>query len=358
VALIGLVSALAVLTHYLMSALPLALGIYLVVSQEDRKRALLAFLAGFLLPLLPWMGWTFHTVGSPFFSLFGYELLAHTRTYPGEMIWRLGTAPPPPFAFLFQHPLDLPHKFLVGLNQFYDTTLDLVNPVVGFLFVGALLSGFAPGPALGGLKVAGSSLLLGVGLSCLFRPEPGLLLAWAPLLAVGAAAALTAWTRRGLESGEWDRFPRWREWLGGMIHLGVILLVGFPLFFFLLISRPGPGPQLAQWAVPVAEQVAAGGVVMTDQPFLVAWYADRPAVWLLQQEEDWERLERTMEAVDALYLTAAWQQIPAPERGRWWYWLASPQGAYRDFAPAPRQWPQGVLRVRDQPEAPPEHGGS
>jgi hypothetical protein len=197
-----------------------------------------------------------------------------------------------------------------------------------------------------------------VGLSCLFRPEPGLLLAWAPLLAVGAAAALTAWTRRGLESGEWDRFPRWRERLGGTIHLGAVLLVGFPLFFFLLISRPGPDPQGELGAAPVQAQVAEEGVVMTDQPFLVAWYADRPAVWLLQQEEDWARLERTMGSVDALYLTAAWQQVPAPERGRWWYWLASPQGAYRGFAPVARPWPQGVLRLRARPEAPPENGGS
>jgi len=64
--LLGIVGAALTLTHYLMGTVALVLGVYVLVSQPRKGRALGWFALGFLLPLLPWMGRNFHLVGSPF----------------------------------------------------------------------------------------------------------------------------------------------------------------------------------------------------------------------------------------------------------------------------------------------------
>ena len=349
-ALVGLVGALATLTHYLLIAVPLTLGGYLWISQRSRKVALLAFLGGFLGPLFLWVGFYSVTMGSPFAGLFWYELLAHTRTYPGDSVWRLAVLPLSPFHFLFTQPGDLLHKMVVGLSQFEMATLGLLNRVVAFLFLVAL-----PSPQenlywrpLKGVVMVG--MVLEVVLSCFFRPEPELLLAWAPLLALLAAAFLTDWAQRNIADLEWGRFlfPSWR--MQSALYLGVVMLAFFPFFCNLTIFRSQVNRSLLQKVVSVLQQTSEDAVVMTDQPFPVAWWGERKAVWLLQQEEDWERLERTAGPVDAVYITPALDRMLPTERGEWWFWLSSPKGNYRDFELVTAAETFGVLRLRAQSE--------
>jgi hypothetical protein len=372
---VGIACALAALTHYLLITVAFAVGLYLVVSPPRKGRALAWFMLGFLLPLLPWMVRSLRLVGSPFFSLFWYEVLANTRTYPGESVWRTATPPLPLVLFPFQHPLDLLRKILVGLDQFWGAALNLVNPVIGFLFLAVLL-GKTESPWVRRLLTvaAGSLALSGVG-SCLLRPEPVLLLAWEPLLAILGTAYLREWipqqvgslsfggqtlTLPGFRLFRRKPGPRYRlalrrltiptSWTRAAAYLAVVGLAAFPLFFFVAVSRPGPNPRLREQIEPLRALLPAEATVMTDQPALVAWYAHRRAVWLCQREEDWVSLERNVGPVDAAYVTPAMTQMAPPERGDWWFWLASPQGTVRGLVPATPGPPIGVLRVRRKDE--------
>jgi hypothetical protein len=369
-ALVGAVCALVVLTHYLLVAVALAVGVYLVFSQPRRGRALAWFLAGFLLLLLPWMIRSFCLVGSPFFSLFWYEMLANTVTYPGESLWRTATLPPSPVFFLFQHPLEVARKVLTGLNQFWEATPGVVNPVIGFLFLASLFHGTNRFPVSGLRGLVAGSLILGVVGSCLLRPEPALLLAWSPLFAIFGAGYLSEQIALRFSSGVWDsddedfsaedtpsgRPPanRWST-IAGLAALG---LVAFPFFFFMVMSRPGPEPRVGPPVGTLQTLLPPATTVMTDQPAAVAWYADRRAVWLCQRLEDWAGLESLPRPVDAVYVTPALDRMAEDERGAWWFWLRSPQGAFRDFVPANSGAAPGVLRVRTPPETPAEPGGN
>jgi 4-amino-4-deoxy-L-arabinose transferase-like glycosyltransferase len=369
--LVGLACALAALTHYLLLTVPLALGVYLLASQPQKKRVLAWFGIGFLLPLLPWMVRNFRVAGSPVFSLFWYEVLANTRTYPGESVWRTAAPPLSPVFFIAQHPGEIVRKILIGLTQFGETTLNLVHPVVGFLFLAALLVEKEDSRVRGLLAVVGGSLVLGVAGSCLLRPEPALLLAWEPLLIIAGTACLVHWISERVEgisfqgltitlpgsrlSGEGKsrerrvslgRLTVSSRWSQTLAYLLVMGLVGFPLFFFLVVSRPGPDPRMREQIETLRLLVPEGATVMTDQPALVAWYADRRAVWLCQREEDWLGLERTVGPVDATYLTPGIAQMAPAEQGDWWFWLTSPRGVYQGLAPAERRPPTGVLKVR------------
>jgi hypothetical protein len=419
--LVGLACALATLTHYLLLTVALVLGMYLLASQQAKDegrgtrdegrgtrdegrgtfvvppsgsrdaltgtlrtpspatgrkgRALVWFMVGFLLPLLPWMVRNWWVAGSPVFSLFWYEAVANTRTYPGESVWRMAVPPLSPGSFIMQHPTEIARKILSSLDQFRGAALDLVDPVLGFLFLAALLSKTENSRERWLRAVVAGSLALYAAGSCLFRAEPGLLLAWEPWIAILGAAYLREWIPQGIGflsfGGQTLTLPRFRlfrrkpgpryrlalrrlmipvSWTHAAAYLAVVGLVAFPLFLFVAVSRPGPNPRLREQIEPLRDLLPSEATVMTDQPALVAWYAHRRAVWLCQREEDWISLERSVGLVDAAYVTPMMAQMAPPERGDWWFWLASPQGTVRGLVPATPGPPLGVLRVRRMDE--------
>jgi hypothetical protein len=263
--------------------------------------------------------------------------------------------------FISQHPLEILRKVLTNLTQFREAALDLVDPVIGLLFLMALLSQ-AESPGVAWLRaVVASSLGLFLAGSCLLQPDPLFLLAWEPLLAIIGAAHLSEWISErfpliDLENGDLQAGgtfldqPKISQWGRAGAYLVVVGLVIYPLFFFLAISRPGPAPLARGQVEPLKVLLPPQATVMTDQPALVAWYADRRAVWLCQRAEDWAGMERNVGPVDATYLTPAINQIDPEEQSDWWFWLASPEGIYRGLAPAKKRPPVGMLRVRRRDE--------
>jgi hypothetical protein len=292
------------------------------------------------------MGRSVLLTGSPM-GLYGYEVLAHTDTYPGETVWRTASLPPSPPYFLVRHPVQIVRKGLFGFQQFWTAVPGLLNPVIGFLFLAALL-GKTEYPLWRRLwGVVGVSLAgCGAG-SCLFRPEPGLFLAWEPLLAIIAADYLGGWIseRFGLEPSEAGEVPVPRPWIS-LAYVAAVGLVAFPLFFFVTLERREPPPPAPGRVAPLPRLLSEQATILTDQPAWVAWYADRRAVWLFQHEEEWHRLELSVGPMDATYVTQGVAQIPAEERSGWWGWLAAPRGLYGPLIPVEPAPPQAVLRVR------------
>jgi 4-amino-4-deoxy-L-arabinose transferase-like glycosyltransferase len=355
----GAACGLAAMSHYLLFFLAPAVGVYLVVSRRRKERALLLFGLGFLVVLLPWMLRNFHWGRNPLFSLYWYEALAGTASYPGDSVWRSMTATTMgPLEFVFLHPIQVARKAMGGLVRFWQESLQVVDPVVAFLFVAALVGARTAPRWRGWFLSVSAGALLCVGSSILLRVEPEILLAWTPLLAIAAAAHLVGWLTEALERTSIRRlwrnpviqvfFQRSRRVRGGVrfvASLAVLMAVGFPLFHYLWIFRVEPYG-MTQDAAVLRQQVPEQGTVMTDQPAFVAWYGQRRAVWLCSDETVWDAIVDRGGAIDATYVTPAVTGLLNAERGGWWWWITSPRGVYRDLAPVDPMPPRGVLRVR------------
>jgi len=287
------------------------------------------------------------STGSPFFSLFWYEALAGTRTYPGESVWRaLGTAPPAPFAFVVGHPAEVVRKVAVGVVRFREEALNTVDPVVGFLFLAALLSGQEGWKWRRLLASIAGGLLLFAALSCVLRADPSLLLAWAPLLAIIAAGRCTAWLHANVSRVALRQFTVRRAWLLRGAYAALLATAVAPLVVFLGFPPPRDPVDREARLAPVRRLLPPDARVLTDQPALVAWYGQREGIWLCQEESSLDALERALGPIDAAYVTSGLARVPPEERGAWWVWLAAPVGVYRGLAPAELALRDGVLRVR------------
>lgn len=345
--LAGVGCALATLSHYLLATVPLVLGIYLALSRRSDRAALGWLIGGLVMPLLPWMGRQVLLVKSPFFSLFWYEFLANTPDHPGDTIWRTLSPPLHPFFFLVEHPFSVLRKVVSNLNLFRENALNTVDPVVGLLFLAALLSGRGNAHERGLRWVVAISMGLSLIASCLLRPDPRFLLAWEPLLVILGVAYLGEWVPHQIKDLPLGRLVIDRRWPQGAVYLGVLALVGFPLVSFMLFSPPPSPSDVPEQVAALKPLVPAQGIVMTDQPAFVAWYANRRAVWICRRTEDWEALQRTVGPVDATYITPAIAQVRPEERGDVAFWLAS-AGRYGDLVPVPpeKNPPVGVVKVR------------
>lgn len=366
----GTACSLAFLTGYVMIVLALVMGTYLVATRHRKTRCLALFLGGFLLPLLPWLWRNFQLTRAPLFSLYWYELLAGTGTYPGESIWRT-LAPSSLLVFLVQHPLQMLRKLLVGFAQARGTVVSNVDPVVGFLFLASLFSAMGGRQWRGLTAVVAGGLALGMAASCFVQSDTGFLMAWLPLVALLAAARLGSWikhhvsriTFEGLritlprsKTARRRREPPHRIFFGRLsvpplwsragAYAIVIGFVVFPLTYLLVVSRPLPGPRIVERVRPLAFWLRADATVMTDQPALVAWHAERNAVWLCQHEEELAQMESVLGPVGAVFVTPVVMQMTAAERGDWWSWIVAPRGIYRGLAPSNRMPPNTMLRVR------------
>jgi len=79
----------------------------------------------------------------------------------------------------------------------------------------------------------------------------------------------------------------------------------------------------------------------------VAWKGGRRAVWLCQEEKEWDLIEsRAGARIDVTYVTPAVTALLPTTRAAWWWWIASPRGVYRDLSPVDSGRLPGVLRLR------------
>jgi tetratricopeptide (TPR) repeat protein len=374
----GVACALAYLTQELLIVVAIVVGVYFVTTQRRGLKTLGVFALGFVAALLPWMIRNLLVVHRPLFSLYWYEALAGTASYPGESVWRMVSAPDP-LVFVFTHPRQCLHKLFVGLAEFRGAAFSVVDPIVAFLFVVSL---FSTGTSrrwrwLAGLVTGG--IVLTVMGGCMLQLEPALVVSWLPLVCIVAAVQLVQWIEDNvghlIVPGIEVTFPRSksairrheppqrRRW--GRISLPpriaraltygvVIVLVGCPLVAYVGLTRPTSTTAAHASFRPLAFWLPKDTAVMTDQPAFAAWYAERPCVWLFQREEELVGQQRTLRPVHAAAVTSAVLQMPAEERGDWWSWIIAPRGVYRAMAPADHMPPNTTLRIRTAAERPAE----
>src|SRR5579859_2005991 len=377
--LCGVACALACLTHYLLIVAAIVLGIYLGTTQRRGHRKLGMFALGFIVAVLPWMIHNIIVVHRPLFSLYWYEMLTDTASYPGESVWRMLSAPRP-LVFVFTHPREMFHKVFVGFAEMRGAIFGVVDPIVAFLFVVSLFSAAVSRRWrwLATLVTAGIALTILGG--CLLRPDPALLVAWLPLVCLVAAVQLTYWiednvvghvtfpgieikfprSKSAIRRHEppvrkcWGRFTLAPKVARTLAYAAVVMMMGYPLVAYIELTHSTPVTSIQASFRPLAFWLPPNAAIMTDQPAFATWYAEHPCIWLFQREEELAKLERVLRPVEAMAVTPAVLQMPAAERGDWWSWVIAPRGIYRGMSPAEHMPLNTMLRMRTVTEKPPE----
>ncbi len=370
--LLGAVAGVVFLTHPLLIVVALTLVLFLVMSRHRKWESVLFFGAGFLMAVLPWMIRN-ASVGAPMLGLYWYEALSSTISYPGDAVWRTLSLPQEPVSFLVGHPLETARKLSLGLADMRAGVFGVIDPVVACLFLGAVFAFRHTHRRRQFAGIVWVSLLLGGLGACLSRAEPGLLLAWGPLISILAAAQFVNWIHQHVGRGPVPEEPRPAQaeskqvsgvryksakrsifkrlalalpWNRIGCYAVIFGAAAFPLVFYILIDRPVPGPKPRDEFLPLGRSLREGAVVMTDQPAPLAWYTGHPSVLLVQREEELDRYERVLGPIDAVLATPPLLQVAVNERGDWWPWIVAPRGIYRGLVPAQHMPSSMLLRIR------------
>ena len=366
--LAGLACGAAVLTHYLMMVFVAAFGIYLLAGQKKKARVVGLFGLGLLVMLAPWMARNFQVAGAAWMTLWCYDSMTRTGTYPGDSVYLMASAQSP-FWYFVTNPAGMVVKFLGSMAQYRTMALRVVEPLLAILFLVAL---FSRGAGLHWRRTVIFSVatwVLCVAASGLFRVDGAFLVAWLPLAAVACAAfvkdrieqAVGEFSYAGLrklftgrettESEQKRGRILWRVHLGQKASRAVVYaLVAAVAFVPVLIALQGrrQGGELISGKdiVELKNFVREDEVVVTDQPALVAWHAQRTAVGMFQKEDALLEFSRVCGEPTAIYVTLAALTTMREEMGDWWKWVGTAQGAYRNWAPVDPMPSRALLRMR------------
>jgi len=327
--LCGAICGLAYLTEYaaLLLALPAA-GLVFLGQRTARWRHVGVFAAGFVVVILPWLIRDTAVAGNPFGTLKVYSLATYGTSYPLTSLFRSSsTQGVSQLAFLASHPREVGKKLLMNLGSLESSlpgTFGLcLLPLLGlalFLDLGNV------GNRLKWALVAGMGL---VGIS-LAVGQPRLDLFYA-VIAVAAALGATA-LLRGLDA---------RGLSTRVVTAAIAVVLVLSLYPIALTAVPGARP-----AKPdrrnleyLGRALPTKAVVITDQPWAVAWYANRVAVWIPQAaaprppqgermtlaeaadvtlSSGYKALERRGVKADAIFLSSQLASYAAEEGvGRW-----------------------------------------
>lgn len=299
----GVCAALMVMTEWM--ALWLAAGLLLgcATALRERKAALLLVGLPPLLVLVAWCLWLMRTCGDP---LGGAKTVfqAHLLPMAPAMLQRAYSLSMPPVVAD-----DLIRKLLVNWRD----QLALLPAYLGWLapallFFPALLHRFRRAEAARCCQAAGIALsVLAAGLGLLGLPDKAeddraLYLVLAPLMCVfGSAMLAVLWARLhgpGMGRGFWAR-------------QGFVLLAAAVSAVPMLASLPADvkmglvmrGRISPHWPPYVPDRVTfvrrllePGEVLFSDAPWFVAWYVDRPCMWLPVKRSEFAVLTEKIEA--------------------------------------------------------------
>jgi len=250
--------------------------------------------AHLLLPLgllmLPWMIRNGMLTGNPVFGLRGMEVWMDTRTYPGNLAYRIEPGGVVPTGLLFQ---DVLRKLAVGFGTVIDTLPQITASWLLAFFIPSLLFRFSDSAAmtLRNLLVTCFGLIL-LG-TLIFGVEMPLFVALMPAMLVFAIAFLMHLLRQAQVSRS-----------GGMVVAGLAaLVVAYPLVKTLALQpRPVALSEVAS-AKAFAQVAQRDEVSVSDQPWLVAWHADRPAIWVPASDNQLKAMKERFPETRWLFLT-------------------------------------------------------
>ncbi|MEN6301430.1 MAG: glycosyltransferase family 39 protein [Armatimonadia bacterium] len=324
----GALAALLYLTNYLwiVALAPILLVVILNTPASRRVTHIAVFLAAFVLFAAPWMVRTWRVTGNPLFNLSAYDVMLSTRSHPGNTIYRsYESTPPGVLSFVLTAPREIYQKMRDAAAEFYPLIFSLAGVVVmPFFIVATMIPMGNTGVDRTRLGVYGTIVLIFLAL-CLTVPDGRLLMPVAGVATVVAAAFFYQLLDLRVRSLTGRMQNRWAS-----TAVTILLLVhAMPLFLQLAPGRPmgAAAPLAVRRASDELRAVirdSGGGsetapaAVYTDMPWAVAWYADRPAIWMPRNDMDIRRLEQKIGQVRWLVLTPQVLEVAGPELADRW----------------------------------------
>jgi 4-amino-4-deoxy-L-arabinose transferase-like glycosyltransferase len=323
--------------------LPLAVPLILFIHSRRRdawRRPALSFAVGLIVPTAPWVARNWIHTGSPLFSTRQYALVERTWTWPGRVIyqdltWRTDW----PVALVARRPMDFVRKVGRDLADERSSAAGATEFVVAGLLIGLLLL-TSPDRTRRAfhLTVVGAVAVQAL-VGALFTPATALFACLLPAASVVVAERVLDLTRQP------DTAPSRRQAAARIaLPAGLLLLIVLPT-----LARLCAAPEQRHHSDAAAVLKAAlppNAFVMTDVPWFVAWYADRPAIELCQTDGQFDTISDSVERIDALYLSGSEESRPVAERGNWWWMAYTWRGSFKNLLPEPLPIPGAVLRVR------------
>jgi len=281
----------------------------------------------FVLVVSPWAYRNWAVAGSPFYTLRSLETVMGTRTHSGNTLYRsFDPAPPGLPEYTAAHPREIYEKLHDASLVIEPAALSLAGLVFTSFFLVAILVPLG-NEAFDRLRLALYAVicLVAIGLSFIVPDRRGLLPA-APTVIVVAAVFFYQLLDLRLRPLSERLRTRWAT-------IAVVLLLGLHSLPLLLQLMPGRSntpfqPTTVKRAVNElnhltsemsgGSQGAAVRPVYTDLPWVVAWYGDRPAIWLPQSDIDVRRMEQQIGPVRWLVLTPQIIGVAQGEKAQGW----------------------------------------
>lgn len=330
--LAGALAGLCYLTNYVwIVAFPAVLLVLLLnVPARQRRKVALFFVIGYVVVTLPWGIRNMRLTGTPFGRFHAYETIQGTRTFSGNTLYRsYESHPPSVLSFMFSAPREIYEKVHDNAVTLYPMVFSLAGTIIMPFFIVAMLIPLG----VGGIDAGIDRLRLGLYLliALLFMtlafvvPDGRLMIPLVPVITVIAAAFFYQLLDLRLRSGTERIRVRWTNFAVALL----LAVHGLPLLLQL-----APGKPIME-AAPLATRRASdelnaliremtGGSegtlqpVYTDMPWAIAWYADRPAIWLPRTDIDQRRIEQNVGQVRWLVLTPQISDVAAIEKATPW----------------------------------------
>lgn len=267
--LAGVLMALLFLTEPLFFwVVPFLVGALYALTPGRKMPGMLALLAPMALLMLPWMMRNMTLTGNPIFGLRGTEIWMNTKGhYPGYTAYRQFPADIIPGVEVFKAVVQ---KLLLGAGQIIQAFPQVTASWVLAFFLPCLLFRFTD-TATNALRRVMMLCLLGLFVgSLVFRVQMPLFVAIIPTMLIFSVAYLLHLTQQAKLN---------RASLVLVTSL-MAAAIGFPLLSDMLLIEKTQGLKEAGTARMLGKAMQRDEVALSDQPWIVAWYADRPAIWV------------------------------------------------------------------------------
>jgi len=272
-ALAGILTSALYLSDYTFIVLiPVLLLVVLLFVPVRRLEATAWFIIPAAVIAVPWMVRNASVSGNALLALRGYEVWMNTSTYPGYVAFRGLASQMAPSAGLLK---GVTKKVLMGITQVIQALPGISGNWLLAFFMPCLLFQFAD-PAVNRLRRVAVTCFLSVAIfAVILGLRPPLLIGVVPCLLVFSAAFL-------LHLIQQARLSRSSVVLvGAMLTMTFVFPIGYQSF---LIPKPSPAAEAGASRL-VTQRSGKNDVVLTDTPQAVAWYADRPAIWVPYADE-------------------------------------------------------------------------
>lgn len=268
-ALAGILTALLYLTDPIFFWFMPAMAVAVIwFCPRNRGAAAIWFLIPMFTLAAPWMIRNASLTGNPLFGLSGMQLWMNTKnTYPGDIAWRMFSADLTPGKGLLN---DVFRKFLLGAGQVIQAFPQVTASWVLAFFLPSLLFRFTD-RAVNSLRITMMSCFCSIFFGMLlFNLQMPLFVSLIPTMLVFSVAYLLYLAQQAKLTGPGAAF----------LSILVTVAVVFPLVSDLTLSDHTPRLKEAETVMALGKISKPGDVVLCDQPWVVAWYANRPSVWI------------------------------------------------------------------------------